>query len=158
LVVLKPEYKLGGKFGFSFSLSTSDTGGGRQSESGIIGEIGRLTEGLYWMSESDYPFEIKSFESKEIFEDFLNVQSEPARSVENIEPYQFFRNATQNQKWHTAQDSAIVERYRALIKFLKENLQNVEAYRFGDALKDVYIVGETKSCEVVLLATKVVET
>ncbi len=158
LVILKPEHKLGGKFGFSFSLSTSDTGGGRQSESGIIGEMGRLTEGLYWMSESDYPFEIKSFESKEVFEDFLNVQSEPAKSVENIEPYQFFSNATQNQKWHTAQDTAIVERYRALIKFLKENLQNVEAYRFGDSLKDVYIVGETKSCEVVLLATKVVET
>jgi aldose 1-epimerase len=158
LVVLKPQQRLGGKFGFSFTLSTSDTVGSQQSQSGVVGELGRLTDGLYWMSESDYPFEIKSFDSQEVFEDFLALQSEPASMVEHIEPYSFFQSATQNQTWHTAQDTAIVEQYRALVKFLKANLQNVACYRFGDTLKEVYIVGETKSCEVVLLATKVVET
>jgi aldose 1-epimerase len=158
LVVLKPQQKLGGKCGFSFTISTSDTGGSQQSQSGVAGELGRLTEGLYWMSESDYPFDIKSFESKEVFEDFLQIQSEPAEGIEHSEPYSFFQNATKNQTWHAPQDTATVERYRALVKFLKDNLQNVECYRFGDSLKEVYIVGETKSCEVVLLATKVVET
>ena len=119
-----------------------------------------LTDGLLWMSEAEYPFEVF------VWNDLTSITPEELRSrtghsldvpVEVIDFEKFFKPAVTVQEWHNEEEKAEVKRYQELLSFLKDNLENVKVYRVGETEIDVYIIGQC-SGQLIGLKTKVIET
>jgi hypothetical protein len=113
------------------------------------------------MSEADYPFEIVSWVGmNEITFDYLRGQAgaAPAAPVEIVSPEKFFARAASEPKWKGEQELATARRYQALVRLLKENLDDLKVYRIGEINIAVYIVGRAVTGNWVGLSTRVVET
>ncbi len=61
-------------------------------------------------------------------------------------------------EWKPEQERAIARRFQALLRLLKENLDDLKVYRVGTINIAVYIVGRTVTGNWVGLSTRVVET
>src|SRR5687768_2103122 len=132
-----------------------------QPDEGLIKELERATEGLFFMSESDYPFEIIRWTAPgEVTHEFLRRltgQPEDARiEVRTVDD--FFRAAVAESEWKEAQELATARKYQALVDLLKENLKEIKVYRVGEINIPVYIVGRSVNGNWIGLATRVVET
>ena len=132
-----------------------------KSDGELIEELKRLTAGLLFMSESDYPFEIIHKEgSIEISPQFLRELSEQPgdSSVEVNSIDDFFRVAVSEPDWKGEQELALAKRYQALLRLLKENLGDVKVYRVGRINIAVYIIGRSMAGNWLGISTRVVET
>lgn len=123
----------------------------------------QASDGLLFMSESEYPFEVFIWECN----DTENINSElilkkTGRSlntpIEFIDIDSFFEIATTEQNWHSTEEKETVKRYQKLVKTLKEHLTDIQVARIGTINIDVYIVGKASSGNLAGLVTKVVET
>jgi hypothetical protein len=127
----------------------------------LLNQLQQACEGLLWLSESDYPWEIIYWDN---FSDLTpekllqQINRALATKIEIIDLEQFFAQATQKQDWHEAVEIAEVERYQSLVKILQENLQDIKVYEVGEVEIDVYILGKTNSNTIAGLATKVIAT
>lgn len=112
------------------------------------------------MSESDYPFEAFQWETLEPTTETVIQQTNhtPDTPVEVVPLDEFFQNATQEQDWHNDQEKETVAKFKALVETLKTNLSDIQVYRLGTVVLDVYIIGKTSTGDVTGLSTKVVET
>lgn len=134
------------------------------NNSELLAQLKKASSGLQFMSESDYPFEVFLWEgqAKEpLTAAQLTKQTGQAKDtpVEVVQLDNFFHVATQEQDWHSPEETETVKRYQALVKTLKENLSDVQVYRLGGTTTiDVYIVGKTALGDLAGLTTKVVET
>ena len=127
----------------------------------IIQQLQQASQGLLWLSESDYPFEIIYWQEKNpIIEEKLlqNSDKNSDKTIETITLESFFKSATREQDWHDRTEKEEVHRYQTLVKLLQEKLTDVKVYRVGEIEIDVYILGETESGAICGLSTKVVET
>jgi hypothetical protein len=134
-----------------------------KSGSEIIAALKNTSEGLLYMSESDYPFEVFlwSNQAKEDFTtDKLLQQIGCPRDtpVELVDIDDFFDNPTSEKDWHDEAEKETVRKYRHLVEVLKRNLTDIKVYRVGEIEIDVYIVGKTQSGDLALMTTKVIET
>jgi hypothetical protein len=132
-----------------------------KSDRGIIEELKQLTDGLFYMSESDYPFEIIYREgTAEISPQYLRELSGEANDapVEVRSVDDFLRGVGSGLMWQGGQQVAVARDYQALLKYLKENLDKLKVYRVGRINIPVYIIGRTGSGNWVGLSTRVVET
>ena len=134
-----------------------------KATSEVIDALKTASEGLQFMSESDYPF--KTFlwegEAKEPLtpEKIVQQTDHPQGTpVEVIELSDFFEVATQEQDWYGPEEKATAARYRDLLHTLKSTLEDIKVYRVGTVEIDVYIVGKANSSDLVGLSTKVIET
>lgn len=124
-------------------------------------ELKRATEGLLFMSESDYPFKVVNFEGVDkITPDYLRTLSgQPETApVEEVGLEEFFRVATSEPDWKGEKERANARRFQALVRLLKERLENVTVYRIGKRDKAVYIVGRGQMGQWIGLSTRVIET
>lgn len=133
------------------------------NDSEIIRELRQASEGLLWMSESDYPFEVfywQGLTKESLTRDRLLQQTNhsPNTPVELRQMSDFFQVALQEEDWHDARERETVKRYRNLVALLDRHLGSIEIYRVGMVEIDVYIVGQTRSGNLAGLSTKVIET
>jgi hypothetical protein len=127
----------------------------------IVQKFRAATDGLFFMSESDYPFEILQWgERATITPDFLKSLSGlpddtlvETRTVDDL-----FKAAVKEYEGQSEQGRATAARFRNLVKLLKDNLTEPVVYRLGTINIAVYIVGKTSSGEWIGLSTRVVET
>nr|WP_243635884.1 nuclease A inhibitor family protein [Hymenobacter edaphi] len=126
-----------------------------------LDQLRQLTEGLYFVSESDAPLTVVSYQapsgaldSKEL----LKLLNQPADTpVQVQELTHFLRN-------HTADDGVLgnvdlANRYKALQMFLKQELEDVQVYRVGSGPQlEAYALGKTSSGKLAGFKTTLVET
>ncbi|MGA9997949.1 MAG: nuclease A inhibitor family protein [Pyrinomonadaceae bacterium] len=132
------------------------------SDEQLIHELERATEGLLFMSESDYPFEVVRLESlseEDVPQRLRRLAgADTAAPVETRSVEDFFRVAAAEAEWKDAQALETAKRYQALLSLLKENLTDVRVYRVGEINIPVYIIGRSSEGRLLGLSTRVVET
>lgn len=118
-------------------------------------QLKKLTRGLSFQSESDYPVEPLFMEGKgrKSF-----AAKKPARQVDFDS---FFASATTEEDWHGKEEKESVRRYRELVSFLKESLTDLKVYKVGKASGaefEIFVVGKTPDGNFAGVTTKVIET
>ncbi|PHJ59040.1 nuclease [Nostoc linckia z18] len=132
-----------------------------KTNSEILEQLKRASDGLLFMSESEYPFEVFLWEDaapvtpQKIVQQINHPQDTP---VEIVGVDDFFQVATTEEDWHGEEEKEIVNKFQALVQTLKDNLSNLQVYRLGSKEIDAYIVGETPTRNLAGISTKVVET
>ncbi len=129
----------------------------------IIEKLKKASDGLLFMSESDYPFGAFFWEASENTaitpEKILQQTGHPADTpIEAVDLDAFFAVATTEQDWYEQEERETLKRFQNLVETLKNNLTDIKVYRVGTTTIDVYIVGKTPSGDLAGLSTKVVET
>jgi Nuclease A inhibitor-like protein len=129
----------------------------------ITEQLKQASDGLLFMSESDYPFEVFlwSAQAQDALtnQKLLQITGHPQDAlVEIVDLDYFFRNSAQEKDWHDEQQKQTVKKFQSLVETLKANLADIRVYRVGIISIDVYIVGKTKFGDLAGLSTKVVET
>jgi hypothetical protein len=127
-----------------------------------INSLKTIVEGLTWMSESDYPFEVLQLPDRTApptIAELLQLTGHDADEPrEEISVQNFFALATQPQDWHEAEDTQRMQRFQTLLQWIEQHLSNVKGYRVGTIEIDVYIIGKAASGAWIRLSTKVIET
>ena len=131
------------------------------NENEIIQKLKTLTADLYFMSESDYPFEVFNWGIKndeEIKQRILSMHNADDRII-TIKTSDFFEKIIYNFK--NSEESlslSIAKRYEFLYDFIKTNEFETVVYKCGVIEIDVYILIVLSSKIVVGLKTISVET
>ena len=118
-------------------------------------------DSLLFISEADHPLTVVSFgvvaESR-LPSVVVAAASREGAEVQRVSLPAFFARATEAQPYHTALDRLVVERYRALVEFLTQELTDARVYRVGAIDVDVFAIGQSRAGEWLGVATKVIET
>ncbi|MBW4429364.1 MAG: nuclease A inhibitor family protein [Nostoc desertorum CM1-VF14] len=132
-----------------------------KTNSEILDQLKLASDGLLFMSESEYPFEVFLWEDiapvtpQKVIQQTNHPQNTP---VEIVGVDDFFQVATTEEDWHEEEEKETVKRFQTLVQTLKENLSNLQVYRLGNKEVDAYIVGQTPTGNLAGISTKVVET
>jgi hypothetical protein len=120
----------------------------------------QATVDLLWMSESDYPFEVVTWERGSELNPqalFPEVTSDEI-AVETVTLTDFFAPAIAIEDWYEAEELAQVDRYKELLHAIESNLTEVQVFRVGEIEITIYIVGKTADGDLAGLKTQAVET
>jgi len=138
------------------------------NNSELTDQLKSASEGLLFMSESDYPFEVSLWESSKqtslirenlTTQKILELTGHPQDTpVEIVTVNNFFRVATTEQDWYGEEELATLKKYQKLVETLNNNLSDLKVYRIGKIEIDVYVIGQTSTGDYAVLSTKVVET
>ena len=131
------------------------------SDEELIAELERAAAGLLFMSESDYPFETLKWEGlSEVTPPFLRELTGRSADtpVDTKSVDDFFHVAMSEQAWKGERELADARRYQALVRLLKENLDDLRVYRVGEIDIPVFIVGRSQTGSWIGLSTRVIET
>ncbi len=132
-----------------------------KSDEQLLAELKEATEGLTFMSESDYPLEVVHWEElQEITHHFLRqVSEQPAAAPVRMQSVdEFFHVAVSEAKWKSTEQLAVAKRYQILVRLLKDNLKDLKVYRIGEVNIPAYVVGRSASGKWAGVSTRVVET
>jgi hypothetical protein len=144
------------------AAGASDEGGPTEGGAESLSErLAGLTNGLLYMSESDYPLEPFAYEAggaADAREAVLGKGAGGEAEVRELDFDHFFSNSTKEQEWHDEEGRATAKRFQALVSFMKESLSDIKVFRVGGVDADVYVVGRTKAGGFAGVKTKVVET
>jgi hypothetical protein len=125
----------------------------------IIDRLQQATADLVWTSESDYPFEVLTWnQDTELQPTALFKDLPPDTAIETTTLQDFFAPALQTEDWYGEEELATVDRYQKLIETIGSNLSDVVVFRVGKIEIAVYVVGKTLDRDLVGLKTQVVET
>lgn len=127
----------------------------------LMDELVEATNGLTFMSESDYAVEPLRWEGlKEVTPEFLRglTGHEPSAPVEELPPTEFFRAAVSEPSWKGAGELATARRFQVLVRLLEESLEGLRVYRVGAINMPVYVVGRSPGGNRLGVKTRVVET
>ncbi len=118
----------------------------------ILAQLKEKTEGLYFLSESDYPFETLQWGSQDITDDFLrNLPAENSQAAVEEASFEDFY-----QKYAVTLQQA--DSYRPAFDVLRNNLTDLRVYRVGRVNIGVYMVGKSDEGNWLGLSTRSVET
>ncbi|MBD2730765.1 nuclease A inhibitor family protein [Nostoc sp. FACHB-892] len=132
-----------------------------KTNSEILDQLKLASDGLLFMSESEYPFEVFLWSGvglltpEKVLQQTNHNQNTPVK-VASLDD--FFSVSTTAEDWHEEEEKATVKRFQNLVQTLKTNLSNLQVYRLGTVEVDAYIVGQTPTGDSAGLSTKVVET
>nr|2O3B_B Chain B, Sugar-non-specific nuclease inhibitor [Nostoc sp. PCC 7120 = FACHB-418] len=136
--------------------------GSTKTNSEILEQLKQASDGLLFMSESEYPFEVFLWEGSAppvtheiVLQQTGHGQDAPFKVVD-IDS--FFSRATTPQDWYEDEENAVVAKFQKLLEVIKSNLKNPQVYRLGEVELDVYVIGETPAGNLAGISTKVVET
>ena len=126
----------------------------------LIERLKQASDGLLWLSESDYPFEVIYWETVDnIKSKLLQVTScTPETTIEVRELDKFFSKAVEEEDWYEEEEMTKCKRYRELVKLLKTHLTDIKVYRVGEVEVNCYILGKTESNAIAGISTISVET
>jgi hypothetical protein len=125
-----------------------------------IDRLTQATTDLLWSSESDYPFEIVTWEQGiELTPDALfSDLDDPELSIESIALTDLLAPAITVEDWYEAEELALVDRYKALLQSIESSLSEVQVFRVGEIEIAIYIVGKTATGDIIGLKTYSTET
>lgn len=115
-----------------------------KSDNEILEELRRASSGLFYMSESDYPFELLRWDGgTEITPDFLRgITGESADSaIQEMDSGAFLHG-----------------QYQPLFLLLGANLSELKVYKVGSINMPVYVVGRSPEGNWLGLSTRIVQT
>jgi hypothetical protein len=126
-------------------------------------QLQQACDGLLFISEPDYPFEVFFWEASGslviIPERILQKTGHSVDTpIEVVDIDSFFAVATTEQEWHNQEERETLKKFHNLVETLKSYLTDIKVYRLGERSIDVYIVGKTSTGDLAGLSTKVVET
>jgi Nuclease A inhibitor-like protein len=126
----------------------------------IIDLFKQATTDLLWSSESDYPFQIVTWERGVDLTPtaLFSKLADPNVAIEQITLAELFEPVLTIEDWYEADELAQVDRYTSLYQAIESNLTDVQVFRIGAIDIAIYIVGKTPDGDVVGLKTHVVET
>lgn len=128
-----------------------------KSDEEILEELRRAADGLWYMSESDYPFEAVRLEGagepgparlREL------AGAEKGARVETRSLEEFFREGAGVRAGERPGPAS----FEGVLRALRENLADVRVYRIGEVNIPVYVLGRSRSGNWLGLRTRVVET
>ncbi|AFY91988.1 nuclease A inhibitor family protein [Chamaesiphon minutus] len=126
----------------------------------IIDLLKQVTTDLLWSSESDYPFEIVTWDRgvamtpTALFSKLAN----PDAAIETISLTDLFAPVLTVENWYEDAELAQVKRFTDLLHAIESNLADVKVFRVGEVEIAIYIVGKTPDGEPIGLKTHAVET
>ena len=125
-----------------------------------VAQLQQLTQGLYYMSESDSPLEVVSYPAPaEVNKaSVLRLAGLPPDTpYEEQDLLYFLRNHTADDG--VLQDPALANRYKALQMFMKQELDGTVVYRLGSSPQiQAYALGQTAAGELAGFKTVLTET
>ena len=125
----------------------------------IICSLKQATTDLLWSSESDYPFEIVTWErGVDLTPTALFSHLEASVAIEQTTLSGLFEPVLTVEDWYEVAELAQVSRYRDLLHAIESSLSDVRVFRVGEVEIAIYLVGKTPDGDVVGLKTHVVET
>jgi len=127
----------------------------------LFGALEEATEGLLYMSESDYPVEvIRWYGSEQLSPDYLRkiAGADSSAAVEESTMEELFRVPAGEQEWKGEAQLAEAQRYQRLRKLLEENLTGIKVYRVGEINIGVYALGKSAEGNWLGVSTRAVET
>jgi Nuclease A inhibitor-like protein len=125
----------------------------------ILDLFKQTTADLLWSSESDYPFEIVTWErGVEMTPTALFNKIAPDLPIEQITLAELFAPVLTVEDWYEADELAQLHRYTELRHAIETNLTDVAVFHVGEVEIAIYIIGKTPDDDVVGLKTYVVET
>ena len=130
------------------------------NEQELVNQLSKASEGLLWLSESDYPFETVYIENVDnIEEKLLEVTNSIGHTMLQVrELDKFFQGVTEEKDWYNDEEMAECKRYQELVKLLKTHLRDIKVYRVGEVEVSCYILGKTENNAIAGLSTISVET
>jgi Nuclease A inhibitor-like protein len=126
----------------------------------IIDRLKQATTDLLWSSESDYPFEIVSWElgieltPSDLFSNIYDTDL----AIESIPLTDLFEPVLTIEDWYEQAELDLVDRYTNLLDSINTNLAEVQVFRVGEVEIDIYIIGKTSTGDIIGLKTRSVET
>jgi hypothetical protein len=126
----------------------------------IIDRLKQATTDLLWSSESDYPFEVVSWElgieltPTDLFSNIYDTDL----AIESIPLTDLFEPVLTIEDWYEDAELALVDRYTNLLDSINTNLSEVQVFRVGEVEIDIYIIGKTPTGDIIGLKTRSVET
>jgi hypothetical protein len=129
----------------------------------LVDILKQPSNGLLFMSESEYPFEVFLWESEnqqDINPEFILRKSGHSLDtpIEFVNFESFFEVATTEQDWYGVEEKETLRKFQFLVKTLKDNLTDLKVARVGNIEIDIYIIGKTPDNNFAGLVTKVIET
>jgi hypothetical protein len=120
----------------------------------------QATTDLLWPSESDYPFELVTWDRNvEMTPTALfSKLEEPNAAIESMTLTEFFAPVLSVEDWYEEEELAQVDRYQHLLQAIESNLADVRVFRIGEIEIAIYIVGKTSDSDIIGLKTHAVET
>ena len=116
-----------------------------ENNENILNQLSQAVEGLLFMSESDYPFELIQWDGPtEPSAEFICKVAGEAKDcqVQMLEVEMFLNSG----------------RYQKLLSALQHELSDLRAYKVGRINMPVYVVGRSREGSWLGVATRVVET
>ena len=132
-----------------------------KSDAELFGALRDATEGLLYMSESDYPIEAIRWDgSEQLSPEYLRkaAGADSSAKVEESTLVEFFRVPAGEQEWKNDAQLAEAKRYQRLRSLLEENLTGIKVYRVGEINIGVYMVGRSAEGNWLGVSTHAVET
>ncbi|MGI5865078.1 MAG: nuclease A inhibitor family protein [Myxococcales bacterium] len=145
-------------------LSLEAEADGRQAElDALRGQIAEATEDLWFISESDHPFDFFLAEgagtAKPTMEQFLKtLGQEPGTPVELRDFAEFFADLSTPEDWWGDTEHEDAAKYSQLRAALETNLTDLQVIRVGEIEIGVYVVGRNAHGDLVGVSTVSVET
>ena len=125
-----------------------------------VAQLRQLTQGLYYVSESDAPLEVVSYPKPAEVNKVSILQLAglpPDTPYEEQDLLYFLRNHTADDG--VLQDPALANRYKALQMFMKQELDDTVVYRLGSSPQiQAYALGQTAGGELAGFKTVLSET
>lgn len=124
-------------------------------------KLKEASEGLLYLSEADYPFEIVQLEEPvgDLRGALLSLTGkEPGTPIERVDLNHFLRNQVRVYPESTPGQQARAQRFQRLQQVLQQELSGVEVYRIGEIDIDAFIVGRDKNGKWAGLRTRLIET
>jgi hypothetical protein len=129
------------------------------SDSQIVDLLTVATTDLYWVSESDEPFEVLLWTNLSIaaldeitLRQQLTLKPQVAIIQQSIDD--FFQPALAMR----GAAAATIAQYEQLLFSLQQQLRKLQVYRVGELEVSVYIIGQTPAGSWIALRTLIVET
>ncbi|AMM50874.1 hypothetical protein TH61_06295 [Rufibacter sp. DG15C] len=130
------------------------------SMSTLYQELEQLSQGLLFISESEYPLEPFTLPAGATAQDasgFLQALGQSGQPVEEVTLAHFFRNMVRTSEGDAVQQEN-AQKFTALQQWLEKNLQDVKVYRIGQTQVQAYVVGKATDQTWMGVKTTLIET
>lgn len=124
-------------------------------------QLAELTNRLFWLSESEFPFQVITWDTDRItIEQLLKLTYHPPNTpVKTLGIDEFFAPALEGLgSFSYLLDQTLTGRYRTLYNYLTYYLHNIKVYQVGTHPLYIYIMGLTRDENLAGIATQVIET
>lgn len=130
-------------------------------ESRFAAQIKKLSEDLYYISETDAPISpfvgspAECVTGEEILRQTKSAADTP---VEERNFAEIFTRLTKIQDWHGVEEKATAGKFVKLKEFLEKNLKDLKIFKLGKIQIKIYFVGLDSQGRLMGIQTEAVET